>query len=255
MIRHTLTACALAALSLTGHATVLTFEGSTLTGANRSLDNDGANAHGPSLIDYAGYDWTGMVVAKPNVAINRPQQITGFVNDPDDGLVRVTTPVDAGFHRAAVSGDTIAYTQSFNGSTSLFASIRARTGNFDFNSVYMTSGWRDDIDVLVTGLRDGAAVYTVHLTVGDDAPSLFSLGFTNIDEIQFLTSGGSFLYPNGSGVGSFVNPSNAFSTPTLAFDNMDISAAALTVPEPASYVLFGLALLAAGHATRRNRAG
>ena len=101
-------AITLAVSSLSGQAAVLSFEGSTTTGASRILDQAGADAHGPSLLNYAGYDWTGMVVAKPGVSINQPQQIVGLEPDGDGGFDRITTPVAAGFHRAAVSGDTIA---------------------------------------------------------------------------------------------------------------------------------------------------
>jgi hypothetical protein len=252
MNRSLLAASIVLATTAGANAAVIDFEGTT-TGANRQLDVATANAFGPSLIDYAGFDWVGMFVAKPNVSINRPQQIIGIEIDPEDGPTPITQPVDAGFHRSIVSGDTIAFTQSFTGATSLFASIKARPNddNFNFNSVYLTAGWRDNIDVNVTGLRDGVTVYTRNYVVGDDSPTLFDLNFFNIDEIRFLTSGGTFLYPNGSAVGQFVNPSNAFSTPTLAFDDMKIT----PVPEPATIGLLAVGLLAACAVRRRRETG
>lgn len=255
MIRHT-TAAALAVLSLSSHATVLTFEDSTLTGASRILGSATADAHGPSLLDYAGYAWTGMVVTKPSVSVNRPRVITGIEPDGDGGWEYETTAVDAGFHRAAVSGSTVAYTQSFNGASSLFASIKALDGSphFDFNSVWLTSGWRGGIDVLITGWRDGLSVYSQNLVIDDDEATKVSLGFLDIDEIRFTTSGGDFLYANGNQVGSYLNPSRAFSTPVLVFDDMDISATvANTVPEPTSFALAAMALLALGWKARGDR--
>lgn len=255
-ILKTLIVAAACAMTLAAHAqTTLTFEGSTTTGASRILDTDGANAHGPSLLDYAGYDWIGMAVSKPNVSVGRPQQIVGFENDPEDGPTPVTAAVDAGFHRSIVSGDTVAYTQSFAGASSLFASIKARDGaaNFNFLSTWMTAGWRDAISVTVTGLLDGNALYTNTFTIGDDAPTLIDLDYMNIDEIRFSSAGGSFLYPNGSGIGGFVNPSNAFSTPVLVFDDMTIAA----VPEPSTILLMlvGLAVCAGlGRRAQRDRA-
>ncbi len=248
MLRTILAGSALCALAMSASAATLTFEGST-TGANRILDQDGANSFGPSLINYAGFDWVGMAVAKPSVSIGRSQRITGFENDPEDGPIPLTEPVDAGFHRAVVSGDTIAFTRSFSGSTQLFASIAARPGdpNFNFVSTWMTAGWRDDITVNVQGKRDGATVYASEFVVGDDAPVLKTLNFFDVDLVEFRTSGGTFLYPNGDTVGSFLNPSNAFSTPTLAFDDMVISA----VPEPSTYALMLAGVLTLGWVARR----
>ncbi|MGD9945920.1 MAG: hypothetical protein AB7S98_22050, partial [Burkholderiaceae bacterium] len=242
-IRTLLVSAGLLAFSGAALSAVIDFEGSTTTGASRILDSDGANAHGPSLIDYAGYDWLGMAVSIPTISVNRPRQIVGI-----DGDGPITTPVDAGFHRSAVSGSTVAYTQAFSGATSLFASIKARPGsdNFSFLSAYLTSGYRADLNVAVAGLRDGAVVYSQQLVVGVDGPTQFQFDFVDIDEIRFTTSGGSFLYPNGSGVGSFVNPSNAFSAPVLVFDDIDIGAVVATVPVPATSSIMALGLLGLG---------
>lgn len=250
MIRSLAAAAALAALLPAAQAVTLGFEGATTTGANRLLDVDGANAQGPSLIDYAGFDWVGMVVAKPLVSVGRPQRIVGFEVDPEDGPQPVLEAVDAGFHRSIVSGDTVAFTQSFGGATSLFAAVKARPGDVNFNagSVWLTSGWRGDIDVTVRGLRDGNVVASWTSVVGDAAPVQAILGFTDIDELQFLSSGGTFKYPNGSATGSFFNPSNAFSTPVLVLDDLVVT----PVPEPGEWLMMvaGLAMLA-GVARRR----
>lgn len=253
MFRFLLASSLVFSMTAAAHAATITFEGTTTTGASRILDQDAANTHGPSLINYAGYDWSGFAVSKPLVSVNKPRQITGFEMDDGD-LVPVTTAVDAGFHRSMVSGDTVAYTQSFAGSSSLFGSIKARPGeaNFDFFSTYMTSGYRDDISVTVTGLRDGSVFYTQDLVIGDDAPTLISLNFLDIDEIRFNTSGGTFLYPNGSGIGSYLNPSNAFSTPVLAFDDINIAVAA-PVPEPEVYAMMALGLGLLGWTRRRRQ--
>lgn len=238
-------------------AETLTFEGTTPSGGNRILDSDSNTIPGPSLIDYAGYDWLGMVVVKPSVSTGHPQQITGFTTsenpdyDPEDGPQPITTPVDAGFHRSVVSGDTVAFTQSFSGSTELYASIAARptSSNFNFVSSYLTSGWREGINVTVTGKRDGATVYTQSLIVGDDAPVLYNFNFMNIDKVEFLTSGGTFLYPDGTTVGSYLNPSNVFSTPVLVFDDVTLA----PVPEPETYALMLAGLGLVGFLARRGR--
>jgi hypothetical protein len=244
--RLSLAACLLPLASAHGQAQTLGFEGTTLDGRTRQLDVAIADAFGPSLVNYAGYDWLGMYVNKPLVSVNKPSLITGVSFEEDESRmvpVYATTPVDAGFHRSAVSGDTVAYTQAFGSET--FGSISARPGelNFNFTSVYLTSGWRDDITVFVTGKRGGATAFSRTLTVGDDAPTRFDLNFSNISSIEFLASGGTFLYPNGTTVGSYLNPSNAFSSPVLVFDNLSIAA----VPEPESFamMLAGLGMLGA----------
>lgn len=247
MLRLILASSLIFSMTAASHAATITFEGSTTSGATRTLDAAVASPlHGPSLIDYAGYDWLGLSVSKPLVSVNKPRQITGF--ELDDGeLVPLTTPVDAGFHRSMVSGDTIAYASGFG-------SIKARPGdtNFDFFSTYLTSGWRDNLNVTVSGLRDGSTFYTQNLIIGDDAPVLVNLNFFDIDEIRFSSSGGTFLYPNGNSLGGFVNPSNAFSTPVLVFDNMNIAAAA-PVPEPEIYAMMAVGLGLLGWTRRRQR--
>jgi hypothetical protein len=243
------TAC-LALVSLPAAADVLTFEGTT-TGANRQLGVATANSFGPSLLDYAGYRWVGMFVARPLISVGRPQQIVGFDYDPEDGQVPVTSPVDTGFHRSFVSGDTVAFTQAFGGASSLFASIVALPGqqNFNFLSTFMTSAYRGDINVTVTGLRGTDIVYTQNLVIGNAAPTLIDLNFLNISEIQFRTSGGSFLYPNGNTIGSYANPGNAFSAPVLAFDNMNIA----PVPEATTLAMMLAGLAVVGFVARRRQ--
>jgi len=235
-------------MSGTAGAALVTFEGSTTSGANRELDVAVADFHGPSLINYAGYNWTGMMVAKPLVSVRMPQRITSVTNewDPDAGddgkfVDKYTTEsVAAGFHRSTVSGDTVAFTKSFSGS-SLYASMSALDGaeNFNFYSTYMTAGWRDNINVNIMGLRDGATVYNQDFVIGDDSSALYNLNFLNIDKIEFRTSGGDFLYANGTVVGSYLNPSNAHSTPVLVFDNMNVA----PVPVPAAAWLLGSGLI------------
>jgi hypothetical protein len=231
----------------------ITFEGATVSGASRILDLDGANAQGPSLVDYAGYDWLGMAVSKPLVSVNRPQVITGVTTEEDEGkLVNIysTSTVDTGFHRSIVSGDTVAFTQAF-GSSSAFASISARPNdqNFNFFNSYLTSAYRENINVSVLGKRDGATVYSRDLVVGTAGPVLYDFGFLDIDSIEFLTSGGTFLYPNGTTVGSYLNASNAFSAPVLVFDSMSIAA----VPEPESFAMLLAGMAMVGAAVRRRR--
>lgn len=242
-------------VATTAGAMVVDFEGSTVTGAARNLDMDGANLHGPSLIDYAGYNWVGFSVSKPGVSVNRPRQITGFVNDPEDGPTPLTTPVDTGFHRSAVSGDTVSFLRN-TGGTSLFGSVSSLSGadNFNFLSTYATSAYRDNVTATIVGLRDGVTIYEEIFTLGVAGPMLLQLDFINIDEIRFLSSGGDFLYANGTGIGDFVNPGNAFSSPILAFDDMFITAfAATAVMEPAMTGILGLGLVAMGGMMGRRR--
>lgn len=73
----------------------------------------------------------------------------------------------------------------------------------DTYKIYLTAGWRDNINCKINGLRDGAAGYNQNLVIGGDDTAT----------IQFLTSGGDFLYPNGTAIGDYRNPTNVFNTP------------------------------------------
>lgn len=259
LIRTSLISAVLVTAATHMHAEVITFEGTTPLGASRTLDSDAANAFGPSLINYAGYDWVGMQVTQPLVSVGNPRLITGVTFEEDEGRLvpnYTTTEVAAGFDRSIVSGNTVAHTRSFSGST--FGSISARPGdaNFDFFGAYLTSGWRDDISVSVIGKRDGASVYTQALTVGVDGPTLFTLNFLDIDSIEFLATGGTFLYPNGTTVGSYLNPGNAaFSTPVLVFDNINIAVTAVPEPETFAMLLAGLGVMGTVLRRRKTTAG
>lgn len=256
LFRSALATALFSLAAATSHAGVITFEGSTPLGASRALDIDPANTFGPSLINYAGYDWSGMQVTQPLVSVGNPRKITGVTYELDEGRLvpdYETVEVNAGFDRSIVSGNTVAHTRAFSGST--FGSISARPGdsNFDFFSAYLTSGWLDDISVSVVGKRNGSAVYTQALTVGDDAPTLFTFNFFDIDSIEFLASGGTFLYANGTTVGSYLNPGNAaFSTPVLVFDNLNMAATPVPEPETLAMVLAGLGIMSVVNRRRRN---
>jgi hypothetical protein len=124
--------------------------------------------------------------------------------------------------------------------------------NFNFSSSYLTSGYKENINVSVLGKRDGATVYNRDLVVSSAGPTRYDFGFLDIDSIEFLTSGGTFLCPNGTSAGSYLNPGNAFSAPVLVLvlDNMSITA----VPEPESFAMLLAGMAVAGAAVRRRRA-
>jgi hypothetical protein len=89
---------------------------------------------------------------------------------------------------------------------------------FTLNSFYLTADENDGLIVSVTGLLKGTPVDTASFTLSSTSPTLATLNWANIDEVDFFASGGTphgWVLPNG-----FHIPSGTH----FALDNVSINA-------------------------------
>lgn len=138
-----------------------------------------------------------------------------------------------GFGKAAVSPTGAAMT---GGS---FARFGTDDATFDLGSLYMTSIWRDGLNVLVEGVRNGSVVNSTTVVLNTSGPQKFDFNWSNLNWVRFTSSGGTRISPSGDGL-------------YFGFDDAGVShnfqPAGVPVPEPAT---LGLAAVALGAALRR----
>lgn len=103
---------------------------------------------------------------------------------------------------------------------------------FNFYGGYFASAWDATQTLTVKGFLNGVEKYSQALTITNDPgelPNLFQLNFRNIDNVTFVQSGSH-----------------------VVFDNLQVSAI-VPVPEPETYAMLGLGLLAVGFARRSKK--
>ncbi|MCP5114682.1 MAG: SPOR domain-containing protein, partial [bacterium] len=123
----------------------------------------------PSLETYRGLRWNGIEVI--NLAHNI---FTRFPN--------------SGYRNGRVSGSHVAVVANRYGRP---AEVVSRDGAaFDFQSLYLTAGWRDGLTVHVEGLRSGEVLYSRAVVVDTTQPTQFTFGFRGIDTLRISSSGG-----------------------------------------------------------------
>jgi hypothetical protein len=110
---------------------------------------------------------------------------------------------------------------------------------FNLNSAYLTSVWRDNLQVRVIGSLAGVPLptYDNTYTLSATANTLETFNYVGIDSVEFIPSGGTFHdgYKFDAG-------------PYFAMDNLDVD---VPVPEPGTWVAAALALGVIGFSQRK----
>lgn len=137
----------------------------------------------------------------------------------------------SGYQNGMVSEPFVAY--NANAGPAAFSSASP----FDFNSVYLTGAWNDDLHIRVQGYLGATLLYDNTVVVNAAAPTLFNFNYLDIDRVLFTSSDGINHGYNGSGE-------------HFVMDDLTINAA---VPEPASFLLLAAGLAALLVCARRRK--
>jgi hypothetical protein len=131
-----------------------------------------------------------------------PTEYDGFVwtnwgQVYDAQLLRDGTPVPSGYLAADASGPKAVY-GGFPGDTMIGSGDGS---DFDFQSGYFTSAWKDGATLTVTGYDNGAQVAVQSFAIGTSASTYveFTSDFDSVDQLVFHSEGG---IENGYGIGN-----------------------------------------------------
>lgn len=154
---------------------------------------------------------------------------------------------NSGYNAGRKSGDNVA--ANLDGAPAKFDITAPAGAKFNFNSVYLTGAWNDDLVVTIKAYRDGTLISTTTRTLSATTPALVALNLTNIDRVLMSSAGGTHHagYPGGG--------------TQFAMDNLDIDIAAAPpqavtpVPTLSQWSLLLLAGALGAAALRQRRRG
>ena len=99
-----------------------------------------------------------------------------------DGVNYAGNP--SGFQAGVVSSNNVAYNAAANP-----AGIVG--GLFDLNSAYLTAGWNDNLEVEAKGYIGGVLSYDQTYSLSATARTLIQFNYLGVDQVDFVSSGGS----------------------------------------------------------------
>ncbi|GGY04008.1 PEP-CTERM sorting domain-containing protein [Paludibacterium paludis] len=150
------------------------------------------------------------------------------------GVVRASDIPNSGYDFGAI-GDWVGFSSAGNP-----VSFGSNAGQrFTFYGLYLASAWYSSENVIVTGYRNGVAAYTSTVNVtndGDRLPLLYQFNWKNVDKVSFSAVTAGFGHQ-------------------LVFDNVQLSgfSPAPAVPEPETYALMGIGMVAVALKMRRGK--
>lgn len=148
-----------------------------------------------------------------------------------------------GYDNGVISGTKVGYNGWGNP-----AWYQAVSGTFDFNSVWITAAWYNNLNVTITGSNGGSTLFSQVVTVSTDSPTYFSFNWMGLDKLHFATSGGV-----SAGLGGCCTHI-ALDDLTLNEKPKGTNGGADPLPEPSPLgMIFGAGLIALGIRYRKNR--
>jgi hypothetical protein len=139
---------------------------------------------------------------------------------------------NSGYTRGIVSGQQVAL-NALGAPAAISGSI------FDFTGVYLTGAWSNGLNITISGLRNGAILYSQTVIVDTYQPTWFAFNYSDIDTLTFNSFGG---------VSAGYFGSNGSET-HFVMDNFTFNQS--VVPIPATAWFFGSGLLDLVGASRR----
>jgi len=172
-----------------------------------TFDDIGTNVSGTIPDGYGGFNWSKSF----------DEGIFYYINVP---LV-IGTLTDSGIFNSLVSGDCVAWPSPYIYEGKGWISS---DNPFIFQGVYITSQWRDGLNIQVDGYLNGSLVpgYSTMVTIDTTGPTWSQFDYENIDELRFSASGGT--QHNGY----------EYDYTNFVMDNFTY------IPEPATLLLFAL---------------
>ena len=157
---------------------------------------------------YKGFNWTNFYTYD---AVNDPAHLN-----------------PSGYQFAAVSPNIVAFGGGMGFGNPAFASNTL----FNLGSAYLTSIWRDNLQIQVTGFLSGVPIYNSIYTLSATGHTLLNFNYHGIDSVEFSVING----------GTHHTGYNAFDGTQFAIDNLTVS-----VPDSGTAVmLFSIGVCALG---------
>ncbi|MEH1858950.1 MAG: PEP-CTERM sorting domain-containing protein [Nostoc sp.] len=201
--KELLKVCSIAAFTAVAAGTLGTGQAQALVLTFDDLPAPEFDYGSPIPNGYGGLNWDNFnYLTTPNYSINPSGYIYGTVSSPN-----------------------VAYNSFGNPAT--VSTVSLGSGQFDFNSAYLTTAWNNGLDILVEGFSGGITKYATTVTVDTTSPRLFNFDFLGIDSLKFTSSGGVDVGYGGFGT-------------EIVLDNFTYNSE--TVPEPTT--LLGLLTVA-----------
>jgi len=116
----------------------------------------------------------------------------GDLNWDNFGIINKDAALDSGYDNGTVSGNYSAFNKF--GKTSGISSDQV----FNFEGVYLTSAWNNNLDISVKGFLGDDELWSSNINVDTDTATWFDFDFTGIDSLEFASSGS-----DNAGLGGF----------------------------------------------------